>query len=243
MAAVADNEYFKNVVHPILVLEGDKLPTSAFNADGSVPVGTTKFEKRGVAVKVPKWIAENCIQCNQCSFVCPHACIRPAVIDDATEKPETFVTRPSDRFEGHAVPHAGLSSGLHGLRRLRERLPCQEQGARHGAAGRSGRRRREELGVLADGAAGGYLLHQAHDRQGQPVQPAAVQSSAASARPRTSRWSPRCSATAWSSRTRRAAPPSTAAPPLPAPTPPTKQATAPLGQTACLRTTPSSATA
>ena len=69
------------------------------------------------------------------------------------------------------------------------------------------------------------------------------QSSAASARPRTSRWSPRCSATAWSSRTRRAAPPSTAAPPLPAPTPPTKQATAPLGQTACLRTTPSSATA
>src|SRR5699024_9139722 len=100
MAAVADNEYFKEVVHPILVLEGDKLPTSAFNADGSVPVGTTKFEKRGVAVKVPKWVAENCIQCNQCSFVCPHACIRPVVIDDATEKPETFVTKPTTGLKG-----------------------------------------------------------------------------------------------------------------------------------------------
>ena len=100
MAAIADDEYFKNVVHPILVLEGDKLPSSAFNADGSVPVGTTKFEKRGVAVKVPKWIAENCIQCNQCSFVCPHACIRPAVIDDATEKPETFITKPTTGLKG-----------------------------------------------------------------------------------------------------------------------------------------------
>ena len=100
MAAVADNEYFKNVVHPILVLEGDKLPTSAFNADGSVPVGTTKYEKRGVAVKVPKWIPENCIQCNQCSFVCPHACIRPVVIDDATEKPDTFVTKPTTGIKG-----------------------------------------------------------------------------------------------------------------------------------------------
>ena len=99
-STVADDEYFKNVVHPILVLEGDKLPTSAFNADGSVPVGTTKFEKRGVAVKVPKWLPENCIQCNQCSFVCPHACIRPAVIDDATEKPETFVTKPTTGLKG-----------------------------------------------------------------------------------------------------------------------------------------------
>ena len=100
MAAIADDEYFKNVVHPILVLEGDKLPTSAFNADGSVPVGTTKFEKRGVAVKVPKWIKENCIQCNQCSFVCPHACIRPAVIADGTEKPDTFETKPAAGIKG-----------------------------------------------------------------------------------------------------------------------------------------------
>ena len=93
MAAVADNKYFKDIVHPILVLEGDKLPSSAFNADGSVPTGTTKYEKRGVAVLVPQWNAEKCIQCNQCSFVCPHACIRPAVVSEGAEKPISFVTK------------------------------------------------------------------------------------------------------------------------------------------------------
>ena len=93
MAAVADNKYFKDIVHPILVLEGDKLPSSAFNADGSVPTGTTKYEKRGVAVNVPKWDATKCIQCNQCSFVCPHACIRPAVVSEGADKPASFVTK------------------------------------------------------------------------------------------------------------------------------------------------------
>ena len=93
MAAVADNKYFKDIVHPILVLEGDKLPSSAFNADGSVPTGTTKYEKRGVAVNVPKWDAAKCIQCNQCAFVCPHACIRPAVVAEGADKPASFVTK------------------------------------------------------------------------------------------------------------------------------------------------------
>ena len=93
MAAVADNAYFKDIVHPILVLEGDKLPSSAFNADGSVPTGTTKYEKRGVAVNVPKWDASKCIQCNQCAFVCPHACIRPAVVKEGEEKPTSFITK------------------------------------------------------------------------------------------------------------------------------------------------------
>ncbi len=93
MADVADNEYFKDIVHPILVLEGDKLPSSAFNADGSVPTGTTQYEKRGVAVNVPKWDASKCIQCNQCSFVCPHACIRPALVKKGTDKPVSFITK------------------------------------------------------------------------------------------------------------------------------------------------------
>ncbi len=100
-AKVADNEYFKAVVHPILALEGDKLPSSAFNADGSVPTGTTQYEKRGVAVKVPKWIPENCIQCNQCAFVCPHACIRPAVNAEGAEKPITYTTRPCTGLKGY----------------------------------------------------------------------------------------------------------------------------------------------
>ncbi len=93
MADVADDKYFKEIVHPILSLKGDNLPSSAFNADGSVPTGTTKFEKRGVAVNVPMWDAAKCIQCNQCAFVCPHACIRPAVVKSGTEKPASFVTK------------------------------------------------------------------------------------------------------------------------------------------------------
>ena len=93
MAEVADNEYFKNIVHPILALKGDKLPSSAFNPDGAVPTGTTKFEKRGVAVKIPKWDAEKCIQCNQCAFVCPHACIRPALVASDATRPESFTTK------------------------------------------------------------------------------------------------------------------------------------------------------
>ncbi len=93
MADVADNKYFKDIVHPILVLEGDKLPSSAFNADGTVPTGTTQFEKRGVAVNVPKWDPAKCIQCNQCSFVCPHACLRPAVVAEGADKPASFITK------------------------------------------------------------------------------------------------------------------------------------------------------
>ncbi len=98
---LADNKYFQDVIHPILALKGDKLPSSAFNADGSVPTGTTKFEKRGVAVKIPKWNAENCIQCNQCAFVCPHATMRPALIADGADKPESFKTKAAIGMKGY----------------------------------------------------------------------------------------------------------------------------------------------
>lgn len=95
LAKVSDDEYFQAVIHPVSILKGDSLPVSAFDPKGFVPTGTTKFEKRGIAVNVPKWIPENCIMCNQCSFVCPHACIRPFVADDATlaDAPEAFVTK------------------------------------------------------------------------------------------------------------------------------------------------------
>ena len=103
MVTPADNDYFRNVINPILKQEGDKLPVSAFNADGTVPTGTTKFEKRGIAVKVPVWIKENCIQCNQCSFVCPHAVIRPvlATPDQLKAKPDTFETKDAVGFKGY----------------------------------------------------------------------------------------------------------------------------------------------
>lgn len=89
-----NDKYFREFIHPILVQNGDSLPVSAFNIDGSVPTDTAKFEKRGTAVVLPKWIQENCIQCNQCSFVCPHACIRPVLQteDKLTDAPKTFTT-------------------------------------------------------------------------------------------------------------------------------------------------------
>ena len=101
MAEVADNKYFKDIVHPILALEGDKLPSSAFNADGTVPTGTTQFEKRGVAVNIPKWDETKCIQCNQCAFVCPHACIRPAIVKEGEQKPISFITKPMIGNKGY----------------------------------------------------------------------------------------------------------------------------------------------
>lgn len=77
-------EFVKNVAYPINYLKGDDLPVSAFvgREDGTFPAGTTAFEKRGIAVDVPEWIPENCIQCNQCAYVCPHACIRPFLLDE-----------------------------------------------------------------------------------------------------------------------------------------------------------------
>jgi pyruvate-ferredoxin/flavodoxin oxidoreductase len=81
-------DFVKNVVEPMNRLMGDDLKVSAFKGreDGTFPSGTTQYEKRGIAVNVPEWISENCIQCNQCSYVCPHACIRPFLLNDTEMK-------------------------------------------------------------------------------------------------------------------------------------------------------------
>jgi pyruvate-ferredoxin/flavodoxin oxidoreductase len=81
-------EFIRNVVDPINGLKGDDLPVSAFlgREDGTWDNGTSAYEKRGIAVNVPEWIAENCIQCNQCAFVCPHAAIRPFLINEEEKK-------------------------------------------------------------------------------------------------------------------------------------------------------------
>jgi pyruvate-ferredoxin/flavodoxin oxidoreductase len=99
-------KFVTDVMRPILLQKGDSVPVSAFagpldgryeggSADGSFPVGTTKFEKRGIAVDVPVWVQENCTQCNQCSLVCPHAAIRPVLVDAEQLKkaPSLFVTQ------------------------------------------------------------------------------------------------------------------------------------------------------
>ncbi|MBQ3121290.1 MAG: pyruvate:ferredoxin (flavodoxin) oxidoreductase [Bacteroidaceae bacterium] len=77
-------DFIKNIVRPINAQDGALLPVSAFTGieDGTWPCGTSTYEKRGVSAFVPKWNPENCIQCNRCSYVCPHACIRPFVMDE-----------------------------------------------------------------------------------------------------------------------------------------------------------------
>ena len=79
-----DPEFINNVVRPINAQNGDLLPVSAFKGyeDGTWPQGTSAYEKRGVSAFVPTWEADNCIQCNKCAYVCPHACIRPFVMND-----------------------------------------------------------------------------------------------------------------------------------------------------------------
>ena len=89
-----DPEFIKNVLRPISKQQGNKLPVSLFANDmnGKLPAGTAAYEKRGVATNVPQWNKDTCIQCNQCSFVCPHATIRPILVKKDAERPADFET-------------------------------------------------------------------------------------------------------------------------------------------------------
>ena len=77
-------DFVKLVAEPMNLMKGDDLPVSAFagREDGTFPAGLTRYEKRGIAVNVPEWQPESCTQCNQCSYVCPHACIRPFLFSE-----------------------------------------------------------------------------------------------------------------------------------------------------------------
>ncbi len=101
-------EFIRNVVEPINNLKGDDLPVSAFTdrEDGTFPAGTTQYEKRGIAVNVPEWQSENCIQCNQCAYVCPHACIRPILLDE----------KEAAKMPNNAVLLDAKGKGLEGLK-------------------------------------------------------------------------------------------------------------------------------
>ncbi len=92
----AGNKYFDNFAVPVISGNGDQLKVSDFAPDGIVPTATTQFEKRGISTKVSSWIKENCIQCNQCAFVCPHSCIRPILIEPNQNVHKTFETIPSN---------------------------------------------------------------------------------------------------------------------------------------------------
>ncbi|HBG07526.1 MAG: pyruvate:ferredoxin (flavodoxin) oxidoreductase [Geobacteraceae bacterium GWC2_58_44] len=98
-------DYMGKVIFPILRQKGDDLPVSAFAPDGVFPFSTARYEKRGVAINVPEWIKENCIQCNQCSFICPHATIRPflATGEEMAAAPQSYQTIPAaaKEIKGH----------------------------------------------------------------------------------------------------------------------------------------------
>ena len=91
-------DFVNNIQHAVSAQEGNSLPVSAFKdyVDGSTPSGTAAYEKRGIAVDIPVWNQENCIQCNRCAYVCPHAVIRPVAMTEAevAAAPEGMKTLP-----------------------------------------------------------------------------------------------------------------------------------------------------
>ncbi len=97
--------FINNIQTPCNAQRGDELPVSTFTSmpDGTFPQGSAAFEKRGIAVDVPEWIPENCIQCNQCSIVCPHAVIRPVIMteEEASKAPASMKTKDATGMAGH----------------------------------------------------------------------------------------------------------------------------------------------
>ncbi len=94
---VKEPEFVAQIMRPMNRQEGDRLPVSAFRGieDGTFPNGTSAYEKRGIAVNVPEWNVDTCIQCNQCSYICPHSCVRPFLLtaEEKAAAPKAFLTQ------------------------------------------------------------------------------------------------------------------------------------------------------
>ncbi|MDR2531442.1 MAG: pyruvate:ferredoxin (flavodoxin) oxidoreductase [Oscillospiraceae bacterium] len=97
-------DFINDILIPVNGYRGADLPVSTFakDADGTFPQGTAAYEKRGVAVTVPEWIPENCIQCNQCAYVCPHAVLRPYILtdDEVAKAPEGLMVKDATGLPG-----------------------------------------------------------------------------------------------------------------------------------------------
>ena len=130
------------LLDPLNAQKGDDLPVSAFLGyeDGQMDMGLTAWEKRDIAVHVPRWNAEACVQCNRCSFVCPHAVIRPYPSYRRRSRPRARRSGqrsgPGQESRRPPLHSSDQRVRLHGLRKLRFLLPRRRQGACHDAAGR-----------------------------------------------------------------------------------------------------------
>ena len=127
-------EYFDTFIAPILAQAGDKLPVSMVDAAGRVPTGTTKFEKRGIAVAVPQWNPDACVQCGNCAIVCPHAAIRPYLVSEEEMKnaPETFATKPAmgPKFKGYQYRMQVSPLDCTGCENCAQVCPVNQKGAK-----------------------------------------------------------------------------------------------------------------
>lgn len=94
-------DFFNNISRRCLHLEGNSLPVSVFTPDGRMPMGTTAFEKRRIAVSIPRWNPDKCVECTECSLVCAHAAIRPYLLDsnEMAKAPSSLLTRPGEGAE------------------------------------------------------------------------------------------------------------------------------------------------
>jgi len=94
-------DYVAKIAKPVLAQKGDSLPVSLFDPSGIMPLSSSQYEKRAVAINVPEWIKENCIQCNQCAFVCPHSAIVASVLNDEekAKAPASYETLPAQGKE------------------------------------------------------------------------------------------------------------------------------------------------
>ena len=128
-------EFVRTVTAAMMAGRGDELPVSALPVDGTYPSGTTAYEKRNISDLVAVWDPELCIQCGNCSFVCPHSVIRsryydPAQLDGAPERLPLGAAQRAGAAR-RALHAAGLRRGLHRLRALRRGLPgCGARRAR-----------------------------------------------------------------------------------------------------------------
>ena len=241
------------ILDPVDKMDGDSLPVSAFvdHADGTFELGASAYEKRGIAVSVPKWDAEKCIQCNQCSFVCPHATIRPFALTE-----EEAAAAPAQTKVADFKP--GKGKGVYKFTMAVSPLDCMGCGVCVGQCPVHAIEMVPMESQIEQQEVFDYMVAKVTEKAdlfvadnvkfSQFAQPylefsGSCAGCAAAPRPATPVSSPSSSATICSSPTPRAAPPSGADRPQLRRTPSTRKARVPHGPTPSLKTTPSTASA